>query len=134
LEAFLGWDIQVARQKQLTPYDPRALPGLPFSLWLRRHDGGLWDLEILPEEVTGGVWHYRRDHRVSRPMSEALLRVSDQTVVAPEVQLLYKAAQVRPKDEADFETVRPFLSQSACNWLRSALDVAHPGHAWIGRL
>jgi hypothetical protein len=48
--------------------------------------------------------------------------------------LLFKATRPTPKDEQDFETVLPELPASERRWLIAALDVAHPGHPWRGRL
>jgi hypothetical protein len=52
----------------------------------------------------------------------------------PEGVLLYKAKLQRPKDEQDFASVLPKLDPSARNWLRDALRIAHPDHAWIAAL
>ena len=136
-ERFSDWDIQLARDKQLTSYDLASPPPEPpFSLWLRRRGHDLWDFEVLVEERSEDHWRYRRNARISLPL--ARLTVADAsgsyTVIAPEVQLLYKAKALRDKDAADFAAVSPALNDSAREWLRAALTVAHPGHDWIARL
>jgi len=50
------------------------------------------------------------------------------------VQLLHKARAVRPKDQVDFDVCAPLLDGDARTWLRSALEVAHPGHRWLAEL
>lgn len=59
LEALLatlpGFEIAVARNKQLSPWMPDARPEPPFSLWLRRHGEVLWDFEIVSEAHQGGA-------------------------------------------------------------------------------
>jgi hypothetical protein len=55
-------------------------------------------------------------------------------VLAPEVQLLYKSKDLRPKDEQDFETMLRALDAGRRQWLRDALRVATPGHPWLRRL
>jgi hypothetical protein len=54
--------------------------------------------------------------------------------LVPEIQLLYKAKGLRPKDEADFRQTLPALSLEQRDWLREALLQAHPQHPWLGRL
>lgn len=134
---FGDWDVRIARNKQLTPYDLASPPpDPPFSLWLRRRGSAVWDFEVLVEERIGDRWVYRRDRRVSLPL--ARLTVPDANgacrLIAPQVQLLYKAPAMREKDAADFEAVRPQLSAAARGWLKRALTDAHPGHVWIARL
>jgi hypothetical protein len=55
-------------------------------------------------------------------------------IVAPEVQLLYKARHAQKKDEHDFELVVPHLRGAPRAWLRAALELVHPGHRWIQAL
>jgi hypothetical protein len=52
-------------------------------------------------------------------------------VLAPEIQLLYKCKGLRPKDQADFETVLPALDAARRGWLRSAIAVLSPAHPWL---
>jgi hypothetical protein len=52
-------------------------------------------------------------------------------VLAPEIQLLYKSKGLRPKDQADFETVLPALDAARRGWLRSAIAVLSPAHPWL---
>lgn len=52
-------------------------------------------------------------------------------MLAPEVQLLYKSKQPRPKDQADFEAVLPSLTGGQREWLRAALTIVSAGHPWL---
>jgi hypothetical protein len=54
--------------------------------------------------------------------------------LVPEIVLLYKAKNVRENDERDFEAALPSLSTEQKTWMRRALDVVHPGHAWSAKL
>src|SRR5690606_40711200 len=54
--------------------------------------------------------------------------------VSPAWQLLFKAKNPRPKDEADFLTHLPFLSGEEKRWLLSSLRIHHPSSGWIKRL
>jgi len=55
-------------------------------------------------------------------------------VLAPEVQLLYKAKYHRPKDEHDFARALPRLSDTQRGLLRSTLEEYHPGDPWLAAL
>lgn len=54
--------------------------------------------------------------------------------IDPEILLLFKARQARPKDEADFGAIEPRLDEGQRTWLRDTLAQVHPGHAWLARL
>ena len=100
----------------------------------RRPAGDPREIEILLNEADGGVWRFRRDLRVTRPLSEAGLSVAGIPVLAPEIVLLYKAKAPRPRDRADFRNARERLAPAPRRWLRAALETAHPGHAWLSEL
>ncbi|CAN7460446.1 hypothetical protein LJR016_003016 [Devosia sp. LjRoot16] len=123
-----GFEIVVARNKQLTPHEPgAALPVPPFSLWLRRHGEPLWDFEIVSEAQLDGQWAYRREPTVRRPLRSVFTRTtSGWPIIAPEIQLLYKCKQPRDKDLLDLERYVPALDDAARVWLRSAVTAAHP--------
>jgi hypothetical protein len=114
------------------------------ELHARRYSGAgvdpsaLGQLEVLLNETEGGLWVYRRDGRITLPLMQ-LGGVSAEGIpyLAPEVVLLYKAgssAGLRPVDEQDFAAALPQLTIAQRNWLRAALDTAHPGHPWAQRL
>jgi len=123
-----GFEIAVARNKQLTPYEPgTVLPAPPFSLWLRRHGETLWDFEIVAEAQLDGQWAYRRDLSVRHAMGTVFTPTwSGMPVIAPEIQLLYKCKQPRDKDTSDLTRYVPRLDDAAGLWLRSAVAAAHP--------
>lgn len=69
------FEIAIARNKQLTVYEPgTALPPPPFSLWLRRHGETLWDFEIVAEAQLYGQWVYRREPSVRRRLDAVFTR------------------------------------------------------------
>lgn len=55
-------------------------------------------------------------------------------VLAPEMVLLFKAKNCADKDRADFDQIMPHLSAYAREWLRRALEQAHPSCPWISSL
>jgi hypothetical protein len=81
------------------------------------------------------AWLFRRMPAITRPVAE-IGEVSDDGIpyLAPEIQLLYKAKGLRPKDEADFTEALPALDQKRRQWLRDALAETHPHHPWVERL
>ena len=68
------------------------------------------------EESDGDDWVYRRDPRVSRPLAS----LGGDQVLVPEVQLLYKSHDPRPKDVADRALVLPLLGAEARAWLAAS--------------
>ena len=96
--------------------------------------GDLRDLEILLNESDRDVWRFRRDQRVTLPISEAGLFMAGIPILAPEIVLLFKAKTPRPRDEPDFRNALARLTPAGRTWLRGALEMAHPGHPWIAAL
>jgi hypothetical protein len=77
----------------------------------------------------------RRDARIRLPIDEAIATApGDIPVIAPAMQLLYKAKYVRDKDQRDFDLILPLLSAAQCRWLRSSIELLHPNHLWLARL
>jgi hypothetical protein len=93
------------------------------------------DRQFFLNDSDQGIWVSRRDSRIRLHVRELALRSpSGVPVVAPEVQLLYKARHAEEKNEHDFELVEPHLGGSRRTWLREALELVHPGHRWIQAL
>ncbi|MFC6285386.1 hypothetical protein ACFP3Q_05575 [Nocardioides sp. GCM10027113] len=88
------------------------------------------------DDVADGEWTYRRDPRIRRAVGELDGPASDQSrrVLAPEVQLLYKSKNPRPKDEAGLLAVLPHLDADQSSWLADALSLVSPDHPWMARL
>lgn len=91
--------------------------------------------EILLNEASGADWRFRRNLAVTLPLARAFVRTpSGVPVLAPEIVLLYKAKNTRPKDEHDLAALLPRLDPAAKGWLRGALETCHPVHPWRERL
>ena len=135
-----GWDPHVADPPgtgTLRPWPPDEPLGADLhDVWSRRADGEPWHFQLMVADTEGDEWVYRRDPRIRRPLSLLDGRASEPglTVLAPEIQLLYKSAGLRAKDQADFERFRPLLTRAEAAWLRDALTTAAPGHAWLAAL
>lgn len=136
-----GWEIYVAHEGTLTPWDGATLEAPRWQFWVREPGGPRWAFEVMLEDVSlaeGGEWRLRRDPAISRPASE-FGAVAETTrgalpYVRPEVALLYKAADPTGRNTTDFEAALPHLDDAARAWLREALRKTLPGHDWIARL
>jgi len=140
VRAILGtWDVQEAH--------PPAYPGgWPFREWLsdmplnpevhdvwcRPKPADPWALQLMIADTNDEHWLFRRDARIFRPLTTIGLRTADSIpYLAPEIQLLYKAKEPRPKDEADFASTLPYLNRESRQWLAQALTIVHPNHPWL---
>ena len=104
------------------------------NLWLLASGSDLWMYDVLLMDGTPTMWTYKRDARISLPVEEVLWIREDIPYLRLEVQLLHKSTGLRPKDQADFEACLHLLEPHPRDWLRWALDTAHPGHPWLARL
>ncbi|WP_119674086.1 nucleotidyltransferase domain-containing protein [Deinococcus sp. RM] len=120
-------------------YQPYAAPlEAPHHQIHARHPTlhGVLMLDLLLTDLSQGTWHYRRDPRITLPLSRAR-KVSPEGLpyLAPEAVLLFKAGTAgrdpRGKDEADFQRVHPTLDAAARAWLREALTLTGPDHPWL---
>jgi hypothetical protein len=101
------------------------------NVWLRRGDG-LWVLDIAVGEGDDEGWAYRRDPSVRRRWDEAVLRTGDGVpYLAPELQLLFKSKNSRPKDEQDLRAVLGHLDVSRRAALGELLPDDHPWQAVV---
>jgi hypothetical protein len=137
-DTLAGWDLWAADPPgSLRPWSPGEL--LPFhvhDVWCRRTPSAPWCLQLMLADCDGDRWLYRRDRRVSAPLSQIGRRTeSGISFLSPEVQLLFKAKSPnRPKDELDFDAALPRLDRTSRQWLIGALNVVDPGHPWLARL
>ena len=147
LRSYLGgWSLFACRRPgSWDPWEEGDRLELPVHQVLARPPGSgpppePWDpqaeeLQFFLDDAEGDVWICRRDARITRPLDElAMATPSGLQAVVPDVQLLYKAKHHLDKDERDFEAALPRLSAAQRAWLREALEIAHPGDAWLARL
>jgi hypothetical protein len=60
--------------------------------------------DIFAETADETEWQFRRDNRITQPVSEVIMQSpSGVPIVRPEVQLLYMAGTMEAKNEHDFE-------------------------------
>lgn len=115
--------------------DERLLLPDCFQVWARPFAGGPWEFDILLSPGDDHQWVYRRDPQITMPMRDALWERDGITYLRPQIQLLYKAAHVRPKDQRDFDACLPLLSAEAGDWLLDALlTTVRAPHPWVQQL
>jgi hypothetical protein len=108
---------------------------LTYQTWLRDPATGQYVLDVFREPHDGGTWICRRDAAIRRPYGDIISHTSDGIpYLAPEWVLLFKAKNMRPKDQADFEGALPLLTQVQREALAGLLDRVHPGHPWLPAL
>jgi hypothetical protein len=143
VRAFLDtWDVQAAL---LPPRDEtwpfrtwrrgEALDPAIHDIWCRPTPTQPWALQLMVADTREDVWLCRRSPAITRPLA-AIGGISAEGIpyLAPEIQLFYKARHPRPKDEADFLAALPALDQERRRWLKTALAIVHPQHAWLDLL
>ena len=128
------------------PVDPAGLlrrwePGeiLPLDVhdvWCREDTNVPWRFSLMIDEADGDTWYSRRDSTVRKPVSElAAQQAGKLPFLAPDVQLYYKAKNVRPKDEQDLTMVLPVLTKRQRTWLCEAVYRTYGAeHPWLARI
>jgi hypothetical protein len=103
--------------------------------WVREPTTEAWRLDIFGEPSDGDTWVCRRDERIRLPYERVIEWTADGIPYGrPEIILLFKAKQPRPKDDDDLAAVLPRLDRTRRSWLAEALDLVHPGHRWLSKL
>jgi hypothetical protein len=127
----------VAAAGRLRPWDggPLSAGADENNVWVKDRPDGPWRFDIAIGDGDPGRWTYRRDPTISRPWSETLMTTTDGVpYLAPEIQLLFKAKGLRPKDHVDAGVVIPLLDEPRRRWLAGHLPEGHPWLDQIGAL
>ncbi|PTA67896.1 hypothetical protein [Deinococcus arcticus] len=134
-----GWRLDVPVDGAYQPYTGPL--NAPLHQVHARHPAlpGVQLLDVLLSDLSGGLWRYRREPRLTLPLVRARRFSPDGLpYLAPEAVLLFKAGAAdrhpRGKDQGDFERVAPTLDRAGRAWLRGALKETQPGHRWLGEL
>ncbi len=106
-----------------------------FQTWLRDTRSGVYHLDVFRDPHSGSEWICRRDERIRMQYAQLICYSgSGIPYMSPEVALLFKAKNLREKDQVDFDAVLPLLSPHQIAWLRVNLELVHPGHIWVKAL
>ncbi|HEV8064402.1 MAG TPA: hypothetical protein VGP46_06200 [Acidimicrobiales bacterium] len=131
LSAFHLWQADSGALRPLLP--AREMPDESHQLWMRKDSSGPWLLDLLVSPSEGDDWISRRHDRIRRPLDDVgWIGPDDVPYLKPEIVLLFKAKNTRPKDAQDFDSLKDRLDPSALSFLRDSLSMAHPEHAWLG--
>jgi hypothetical protein len=110
---------------------PQVL-SVTWQTWLREPATGRYLLDVFREPHVGETWVCRRDETIRLPYVQIIRYTADRIpYLIPELVLLFKAKNVRPKDQADFDGALPFLTHTQRQTLSRLLMQVHPGHAWL---
>jgi len=106
-----------------------------FEIHCFRETSKPQSLEVLLNETDGDRWLFRRNNKVTKPLSKLSLTSNlGMKFLRPEVVLLYKSKNPRLKDEQDFEAVAECLDVENKEWLKNALTICYSEHHWLQRL
>ena len=133
---FEGWDLNVMSESQLLPWsNTDHLDDAVFGVWIRSSTTAPWNVEIMLADGDQAEWRFRRDPSITIP-GERLVRTTRSGIpyCTPEVQLLYKSKQARPKDDVDLARCLPRMTVSQRRWLVDAIATTAPDHPWIAVL
>jgi hypothetical protein len=132
-DVFEGWELFTVSEGMFTLW----LRGGPidstvFGIWGRPSPDSPWAVEVMLADGDEHEWRFRRDPTISLPR-ERLTRMTQTGIVycTPEVQLLYKAKQNRPKDDIDFTRCLHLMTHDQKVWLRDAVARVEPLHPWV---
>jgi len=128
-DVLTGWEVWVAAAGALRVWDGAALDAEHHenNLWCRPGAEAPWALDVTVGEGDATHWIYRRDPRLRVPWAEAIRQSgSGVPYLAPDLQLLFKAKGLRPKDTVDAEVVIPTLAAVERARLRRWLPADHP--------
>jgi hypothetical protein len=123
------WDTHIAAAGRLAPWRGESLRSELHqnNLWCRLSPTGPWVLDVTIGEGSDTAWIYRRNLSVRAPWEQAVLHSADGVpYLAPELQLLYKSKDMRPKDNADAAEVIPSLDDRQRDLLVRSLGQSHP--------
>jgi hypothetical protein len=109
-------------------------PAEKHQNWVLDEASSAWRVDVMLEPGDASTWIYRRDERIRAPRARMIGSRDGIPHLAAQGSLLFKAKNMRDKDEVDFAACLPRLDADACAWLADALSLVQPGHVWIERL
>ena len=102
------------------------------DIWGHQSSSDAWQLQIMLTEVEDNEWFSRRSPLIRGKRDELMFVYDGISCIRPEIQLLYKAKNRRPKDEQDFHACLPKMDEKAILWLKANLTLLYPqGHEWL---
>ncbi len=132
-DRWTGWNID---EDWLRPFSHRFPEVSSDSqVWIRRNAQSPWVLDVPFTPSTDGRWSNKRHLAHTENLKDVTWIAPDGLRYArPEVTLMFKAAQQRPKDRIDAEVALPMLDEPARRWLRETIARMNPDHEWARKL
>lgn len=124
-----AWDLWVAARDTLAPWRGEALDRGrdENNVWARECPDTPWRFDLTVGDGNDIEWIYRRDESIRQPWDLTVQRTNDDIpYLTPEIQLLFKSKDPRPKDELDAERVIPLLDARQKGFLQAGLGRGHP--------
>ncbi len=124
-----GWELWIAAGGDLRPWLGEELDADTGenNVWVRERSASSWLFDLAINSGNADEWVYRRDQGIRRSWETTILKTADGApYLTPEIQLLFKAKDPRPKDHLDAAEVIPELNAEQGAFLREHLDVGHP--------
>jgi GNAT superfamily N-acetyltransferase len=133
-----GWDLWAADPPgTLKPWGKGEFlkKGLQ-DIWGRKTPKDPWQIQIMLFDTENNDWVFKRDEQIRKSLSSVTVKTSDGlSLLAPEVQLLYKSKALREKDKLDFRNALSVMDTAQKTWLKEALiQVYGNKHEWIVKL
>lgn len=135
-DVFDGWDLHAVSESGLAPWSRgEGLAEITFGIWGRAAPNDAWAVEVMLADGDFAEWRFRRDPAITLGGDALVLRSpSGIPYCTPEVQLLYKSKQSRPKDDVDLVRTLHKMSPSQRSWLAAAIGRSDTLHPWIAVL
>lgn len=120
-----GGTLRIIDEKRPEPLHPLA------QIWVREHALAPWLVDIVPSPAVDGRWQSKRDEDHVADLDEVTWVHADGVRYQnPEISLLFKASQNRPKDRIDLASTWPLLAPEKKQWLRQAVARLYPENPW----
>jgi hypothetical protein len=92
-------------------------------------------VRFLLNESDGGNWVYHRDFAIRLSLEQWIMRAAfGVPVLAPQIVLLFKSRDRRPKDDLDFRVAADRLEPQQAAWLAEAIGKTDQNHPWLSVL
>ncbi|MBX3062026.1 MAG: amino acid transporter [Anaerolineae bacterium] len=132
-----GWELYAAdppgslRKWLSSEYLPYGI----HDIWGHQVDAEAWQLQLMLAEVEGQEWFSRRSPLIRGNRESLIEHYNGVPCVRIDIQLMYKANGLRPKDDLDFKACLPLMDQDSKARLKEMLFLLYPqGHPWISAL
>ena len=124
-----GGTFRILDDEHPEPLHPRS------QIWMRKDARSPWRVDCILNPDRAGRWLSKRDDDHVADLEDVSWVAGDGVrYLNPEVTMLFKALQHRPKDEVDLGNVWPLLDAAQRAWLADAVRRTLPDHPWQARL